>query len=255
MMKWYQSRWWILFLVTVLSLPGGMGARAADSYTGWYLSAGANLLLMDGTGSWGGVDFDPTAASFDGGTGTQGLNWSEKLLLGGKPNLGYRFNERFAMQFGYSYLFPKRSAQYFTQQIGTATTQDRLDWEWRHSTLDLVGVYYPSDEWNVHFYAGAERVLAELDAVPSRSATLPDLFGGATSQTDSEFWTDTVRAWGAVVGAGLEMPSENLNVSTVVTLQYSTSRARQQLFVTPDFDLGVGGFALFAGLKWYFTAE
>lgn len=258
-MKNPRGMWLLLLLPAALPALRGAPAAADEGHRGFFLDAPVQLLVLDGEGTWDGRDFSPTGTMSGGDESTVGLNWSERLLLGVSPGFGYRFSDRFLVQGNYLFFFPVRSSESYTTTEGGATYVQALDWEWRHSAFEATAWYFPNysdaESWNLFLYGGVQLVSVAVEAATSESLTA--LLGTEQNTTlgDYGFYDDSFTAWGAIGGIGVEIPSGSMNVSTVLRMQYALTNVDRTFFGTPDFDVSLGGFSVYGGLKWYFAAD
>lgn len=247
---------WPGLLALLLIAPS---VRADEAHRGLYLSGSGHLLLLEGKGTWDGRDFDPTATMSDDEGTALGLNWAERLLIGVAPGLGYRFSDRFALQAHYAYFFPRRSSQAYSTTEGGGTYRQGLDWEWRQASIEAIALYYPAysdaNDWNLFVFGGAQRLMIDVDAVTSESLTALLGYDEYDTVSDYQLFSSGIDAWGGVIGAGVEIPAESMNVSTSLRLQYAYTPVDQTFFGTPDFEVPLGGFSFWGGLNWYFDAE
>lgn len=249
----------LLLLAVLLVGPAG----ADEGHRGFFVDGTGQVLVMDGTGTWGGYDFSPTGTMSPTEEGdddyTRGLNWSERILLGISPGFGYRFGDQFSVQANYLFFFPVRSSESYTTTEAGGTYVQALDWEWRQSALEATAWYYPNysdtESWNLFLYGGVQMLRVEVDAATSESLTALLGTDEMTTLGDYGLFQDSFTAWGAIGGVGVEIPSDSMNVSTVVRLQYALTPVDRTLFGTPDFDVQLGGFSIYGGLKWYFAAD
>lgn len=255
-----RTRSWLPALALGALLAWAPGPAAADeAHLGFFVDGTGQVLVIDGEGTWNGRDFSPTGTMSGDEGSAVGLNWSERILLGISPGFGYRFSDRFLVQGNYLFFFPVRSSESYTISDAAGTYVQALDWEWRHSVFEATAWYYPNhsdaESWNLFLYGGLQRVSVEVDAATSES--LSALLGSEEVTTTGDFslFQDSFTAWGAIGGIGVEIPSDSMNVSTVLRLQYALTGVDRTFFGTPDFDISLGGFSLYGGLKWYFPTE
>lgn len=246
-------------LALLAALLLAAAAQADEAHRGLYLAGSGQLLRIEGTGTWNGNDFDPTATMSGSEDDPVGLNWAEKLLIGVSPGFGWRIGDRFAVQLNYEFFFPRRSSESYQTTEGSGTYAQALDWEWRQSSIDAIALYYPSyheaNDWNLFLYGGVQRLMVDVDAATSESLTALLGYSDYDTISDFAFFTSGLDCWGGLVGLGAEIPAETMNVSVALRVQYAYARADQTFFDTPDFDVSLGGFSLKAGLNWYFSAD
>lgn len=250
-----KARWTgaVICLPALIALA--LSATAGMDDTGFYFGGTATVLVLEGTGTWKGFDFDILQPLSAGSNGPIGLNWDERLLFGARPLVGYRFDSRFAVQAAYSYLLPKASAQYYTETDANSTYEQRMDIEWHQSSVEAYVAYYPARDWGAYFYCGADWVHISTDVIFSESLEYASGADEWLTDGQSSAYESSLSALGFLFGAGIELPAENLTFSPFFALQFSTAKTNERFFVSDDFQVEVGGFSFLGGLKWHFSSD
>jgi hypothetical protein len=246
---------YLSILILVVAAGGAVVAAAGNAESGFFLGAGVNILTMDGTGEWSGFDFSIDAPLNTSEGGAVGLNWSDKLLFGAKPMVGYRFSPDFALQADLSYFAPKTNSQTFTVSDQGYTYTQRMDMEWNQRNFALIGLIHPMAEKSIFLFGGVEFVSIEANVTFSEGLDFEWWDGEWDTASDAQSTSTDIDAVGYLLGGGLETPPGDKNVSTFVYVQYSTAITDDSFFGTRDFKVKVGGFSAAIGFKWYLSGE
>lgn len=227
----------VILLCAVLAVGS---AQAGRSGTGLYLGAAGQYLLMDGTGTWDGVDFE--IDSEFGAEEKAGLFWDGKGLFGVHPFLGYRFNKKLALQVGYTYFLQKKGEHEDSDTEFAANYQFSAKWD--QQTVDAVALFRPNPEGGFFLYGGLEFVSASVEV-----STLVMGWGEEYIRFRETYDLSTT---GFVIGAGFDKDPGEGSTAPFITAQYSVTEFDETFMDVPDFKVKVGGLSLKAGLKWYF---
>lgn len=231
-----------------LVVVGTASAEGPDS--GFFFGGGANIQWISGSGTWGDYNFDISSPLSTEGDAV-GLAWTDQMLLGVKPVIGYKFNTSFALQFGYGINITKPSRQSNIETNGVVTYEQGLAVEWTQRNFEALGVFYPNSDLNYYFFGGLDFSKVDTEITLFENASYPDDLGGVGSDGLLQVEDDSISALGFIFGAGLEFTSDNRSRTAYISVQYTRSMTDDTFFGTEDFKVDLGGFSLMAGMRWY----
>lgn len=226
-------------------------AVAGGPDSGFYLGGGTSFTLLTGTGTWDGYEFDIVRTLSTEGGGPLGLAWSDRLMLGLKPMIGYRFQPALAVQVGYGLNIAKSSQQSYGESNGVAYYEQGMSVEWRQRDLEILGVYQSQGNLQLALFGGLDLVSIKTDIMLYEGVEYQGTDGEMSSLFDYEDNTDKASATGFIVGAGVEFPSANGKTEVFVSAQYSSAKTAKTFFGTEDFKVDVGGVSFMAGMRWF----
>ncbi len=238
-------------LVVVLAAVGGAGFAGAESpESGFFIGGGGHIQMIKGTGTWAEYDFKiDNPLSVDEGDAV-GFAWTDRVLLGLKPMVGYRLSPQLELQVAYGLNITKSSQQSDNQYDGFTSYEQGFSLAWQQRSVEIVGVYFPDPETRYFFYGGLDMTHIKADFTFYEGVGYEDYFGNPVSEVDSEKIGDSISATGIILGAGIEFPSDG-NLAVFASAQYSTAKTKDIFFGTEDFKVGVGGITLMIGVKWF----
>jgi opacity protein-like surface antigen len=244
-----------LLIVFLIAIGGAATAGAGGPDSGFFIGGGGYVQFIKGTGTWADYDFEiDTPLSEEEGTPI-GFAWTDKLLLGIKPMLGYRLNRQLELQVGYGLNITKSSQQSDTQYDTYTTYEQGFSLAWQQRSLEIIGVFYPDSDMGYFFYAGFDMTRVKADFTFYEGIEFDDFNGNPVSEVTSTDESDSISATGIIFGGGIEFASDN-NRAVFVSVQYSTAKTDDIFFGTEDYKVGVGGLAFMLGVKWFpFTKE
>ena len=239
------------FWVVLVAVIGGASFAGAESpESGFFMGGGAHIQWIKGSGTWAEYDFEITnPLSVDSGDPV-GFSWTDKVLLGLKPMVGYRLNRQFEMQVAYGLNITKSSQQSDTRYDGFTTYEQGFSLAWEQRSVEILGVYFPSPDQRYFFYGGLDLTHIKTDFTLYEGVGYEDYFGNPVSEVAAEKESDSISATGFIIGAGIEFPSDG-NLAVFASAQYSTAKTDDAFFETEDFKVGVGGIAFMLGVKWF----
>jgi hypothetical protein len=226
-------------------------AQAGGPESGFFIGGGANLQWVSGNGSWSTYEFDISQPLSNEENDPIGFAWTDKMLLGVKPVVGYKINGSLALQVGYGMNIPKPSNQSYSESNGLVFYQQGLNMEWEQRNLEILGILYPDSDINYYFFGGLDLVNVKTKISIFESAEFPDEFGNTIIGGEVDEQNDTITATGFILGTGLEFVSEDKRRVAYLSVQYSRSLTNDAFFGTEDFKVDLGGFTLMGGIKWY----
>ena len=238
-------------LILGAALLAAAAPAAAGPLDDLYLGGAVQLQRVDGTGTWGPYGFDAALPLPTEDATSFGFAWTDRILLGLKPTLGWAANDRFALQVDYGLNIPKQSSQTYVEADLYTYYEQGIVVEWAQRNLELVGLWRPDPEGRTYLFAGWDLTRIAADITLYEGAEWGDVTGDTATAFESDQVDDTITAHGLIVGAGLAFRSEDERREVTVALQYSTARTGDDFFATEDFDVAVGGFTLMIGLRWY----
>lgn len=242
----------LVFWVAIIALAGTPAVAWADSpESGFYLGGGGNLLWVAGTGTWSDYDFDVKQPLATEEGSTIGFAWTDKMLLGIKPLVGYKFNELVCLQVGYGMSIPKSSQQKISESNGLVYYEQGLNVEWEQRNLEVLGLFYPNTDLGYYFFGGFDMTWVDTKITLFENAEFPDANGNPIYDGATQIENDDIVSTGFILGVGLEFSSENRNTVVYVSGQYSRSVTNDTFFGTEDFKVDVGGLSFMVGIKWY----
>lgn len=226
-------------------------ALAGGPDSGFYLGGGPSFTWVTGTGTWDVYEFeiDRPLATEDGGA--LGLAWTDRILLGLKPVVGYRFNPGLALQVGYGLNITKSSQQSYGELTGTSYYEQGMNVEWRQRELEILGVFQSGGNLELALFGGLDLISVTTDILLYEGVEYQDYIGDLISLVDYQNNTDKVSAAGFIVGAGVEIPSENEEAEVFLSAQYSWAKTDEAFFGTESFKVDVGGVSFMAGVRWF----
>lgn len=239
------------FTVTLLLLAAltTTVAQAESPDSGFYIGGGGFLTWVDGTGTWAGTDFS-IDQPLDDTAETVGFSWTDKLMLGIKPLIGWRITSGFALQAGYALNISKSSNQSVADTDLGSTYEAGFTSEWDQRNLELFAVLHPNPDLGYFFFGGVEMVNVDMSITFYEGISYVDNMGNPVSDYEYEKFEDDISGIGAVIGAGWEF-SSNRTTSAFVTAQYSFAKTNDAFFETEDFKVNVGGLSFLLGVKWH----
>ena len=237
------------FLLTIFVLMLGSAAQAESPDSGFYIGGGGFLTWVDGTGTWSGTDFS-IDQPLDNTAETLGFNWTDRLILGIKPLVGWRISPGFALQAGYALNIAKSSNQSVADTDLGSTYEAGFTSEWGQRNLEIFAVIHPNPDLGYFLFGGVEMVSVDMSITFYEGITYVDNMGNTISDYEYEKFEDDTSGLGAVIGAGWEF-SSNRTTSAFVTAQYSFAKTSDSFFDTDDFDVKVGGLSFLLGVKWH----
>ena len=236
-----------LFILIALAASA---AQAESPDSGFYIGGGGFLTVMDGSGTWG-ADQEQTdfaiAQPLDNTAESLGFNWSDKLMLGIKPLIGWRITSGFAIQAGYALNISKSSNQSVADTDLGSTYEAGFTSEWGQRNLEIFAVLHPNPDLGYFLFGGVEMVSVDMSITFYEGITYVDNMGNTISDYEYEKFEDDTSGLGAVIGAGWEF-SSNRTTSAFVTAQYSFAKTSDSFFDTDDFDVKVGGLSFLLGV-------
>ena len=240
-----------LLVVFLIVTVGATAVWAGGPESGFFIGGGGHLQLLPGTGTWGEYDFQiDNPLSIEGGDAV-GFNWSDKMLLGIKPMVGFKISPQIALQVGYSLNITKSSQQSARDYDLTTSFEQGYSLAWKQRSLEVIGVFYPSEDQNYYFFGGMDLTRIHADFTLYEGVEYQDNLGNLITEVGSEKVSDKITATGVILGAGIEFPSENNKTTTFISAQYSTAKTEGAFFGTEDFKVGVGGISFVVGVKWF----
>ena len=237
-------------LIAILCLANLSLAGGPDS--GFYLGGGGHLNWITGSGSWDNFDFElDNAFPSEDSPDEVGFAWSDKMMIGIMPVIGYKLSPNVALQVGYGFNITKSSSQSSIITQGLGVYEQGVSIEWHQRNLEVLGFYYPDSDLEYFFFGGLDLANVETDITIFETAQSPDGTGQGIINGDYNLNTDEISAVGYIFGAGIEFTSDNNEQAAFVTMQYSRSLTDETFFGTEGFKIDVGGITLTAGVKWY----
>lgn len=234
-----------MICATTISWAGG-------PESGFFLGGGGYATYVNGTGTWNNVDFEiDSAFPSDDNSGAIGMAWTDLILLGVKPVVGYKFNSNFALQLGYAFNITKSSRQSGVSSDGLVFYEQGLSVEWGQDNFEALAFYYPDSELEYYLFGGLEIIKIETKITLFENAEYQDDSGFVNSNGDFQIFDDQIAATGFIIGAGVEFTSDNDQRAAYVSMQYSRSLTDDSFFETEDFKVDMGGITLNVGVKWY----
>ena len=239
-----------LLIVFLTAIGGAATAWAGGPDSGFFIGAGGYFQFIKGTGTWDEYDFEiDTPLSVEEGS-TVGFAWTDKILLGIKPMVGYRLNRQFELQVGYGLNITKSSQQSDTTFDTYSTYEQGFSLAWQQRSLEMIGVFYPDSDMGYFFYAGFDMTRIKADFTFFEGIEYQDFNGNPVSEITSTDESDSIDATGFIFGGGIEFASDN-NRAVFVSAQYSTAQTDDVFFGTEDYKVGVGGLTVLLGVKWF----
>ncbi len=237
----------IVFLTTI---GGAATAWAGGPESGFFLGGGGFIQFIKGSGTWADYDFEiDTPLSVEEGA-PLGFAWTDKVLLGLKPMVGYRLNRQLELQVGYGLNITKSSQQSDTSYDSNSTYEQGFSLSWQQRSLEIVGVFYPDRDMGYFFYAGFDMTRIKADFTFYEGVGYDDFNGNPVSEVMSTNESDIIDATGIIFGGGIEFPSDG-KTAAFASIQYSTAKTDDIFFGTEDFKVGVGGLTILLGVKWF----
>ncbi|MEX1277215.1 MAG: hypothetical protein WEE20_14860 [Bacteroidota bacterium] len=262
-----------LVLLAVVFFTSDLLAQQVRS--GFYVGGSFSALMMNGSGEYKNDDIEVTDKFFNMTTSeTQfrtsvnfeypgGWAWSNKILYGFSPVVGYRILPELALEGTYTYFMTKDGEQdqtftsVYVQGLRIAKT---FEMEYTQSLVRVIGVYSPEMLSGAFLSAGVEFASIAAELEDFTSVVQPGFV------TNSDTWRaegdDSVI--GFVLGGGFEMPLASTNLSVVGSVLYSFTKYNGDdlLKITQsggpvsdpniDMELGIGGISGSVGFRWYF---
>ncbi len=235
-------------LIAVLTVTS---AVAGGPESGFYFGGGGNAQWVSGNGTWGTYDFDISQPLSSDSGAALGFAWTDKVLLGVKPIIGYKLNSSLALQVGYSLNITKPSRQSVSSTNGLVFYEQGISYEWKQNNLEILGLFYPNSDLEYYFFGGVELVEVNTDITLYENVEYEDGFGGVIGNGDFQVQSDKIRATGFVLGAGVEFTSDNNQRAAYVSIQYSRSVTDDTFFGSEAFKVDLGGISFNGGIKWY----
>lgn len=224
---------------------------AAGPASGFFVGGGVQLQQVNGTGTWGPYDFAMDYPLPTEGSQAIGMAWSDNILLGLKPMLGYRLGQRISVQVGYTANASKTSQQTWSEATSSAYYEQGMIVEWQQRSLELVGLFHPQGDHGFYLFGGWDLTRIDADISIYEGAEWEDGFGDSNTAFESETVADDITASGLILGGGYTFPSGDGSRAAFVSVQYSTARTKGRFFETNDFNVDMGGVALMVGLRWF----
>ena len=242
--------------VLSLCLMLTLSAAAADAVAGGpdsgvYLGGGPIATWVNGTGTWDVYEFEIGRPLATEGAGAVGLAWTDQILLGLKPVVGYRINPALAVQVGYGVNITKSSQQSYGETSGTLYYEQGMKVEWKQRDLEILGVFQSGENLKLALFGGLDLISVTTDILLYEGAEYEDSIGDLISVVDSQNHTDKLSTTGIVVGAGVEIPSDNERTEVFVSAQYLWARTDETFFGTENFKVDMGGVSFMAGVRWF----
>lgn len=246
----FQAHGLSLCLMLSLSTAAAV-AVAGGPDSGLYLGGGPNVTLVNGSGTWDVYDFEITSQLATEGGGAVGLAWNDRIILGLKPVVGYRISPSLALQVGYGLNITKSSQQSYGESSGTVYYEQGMKVDWRQRDLEILGVFRSGENLKLSFFGGLDLVSITTDILLYEGTEYQDSIGDLISVVDSQDHADKLSISGFIVGAGVEIPSDNERTEVFVSAQYSSARTDETFFGTENFKVDVGGVSFMAGVRWF----
>jgi hypothetical protein len=241
----------MVLIVAFLAGLGCLAARAEGPASGIYVGGAVGIQWVNGTGTWAEYDFEiDSPLSVEEG-GSVGLAWTDKILLGLKPLVGYRINHTLALQVGYGLNIPKSSQQTTTESDGFISYEKGLSVEWKQRSLEFLGIIHPDSDLGYFFFAGLDMTRIETKIILYEGLEYEDFYGNLVAQGQAQEEADKISATGVIFGGGMEFPSDDNKRAAYISVQYSTAKTNDTFFGTEDFKVNVGGISFMVGVKWY----
>ena len=239
-----------LMFVLFAAMGGAATAWAGGPDSGLFIGGGAHIQWIKGTGTWAQYDFEiDNPLSVEDGEPV-GLAWTDKVLLGIKPMVGYRFNRTLELQVVYGLNITKSSQQSETQYDGITSYEQGFSLAWQQRSVEVLGVFFPDPEQGYFFYGGLDLTSIKADFTLYEGVAYEDYFGNPISEVAAQKESDSISATGIIFGVGMEFNSDN-NLAVFTSAQYSTAKTDDTFFGTEDFKVGVGGITFLIGVKWF----
>jgi len=179
------------------------------------------------------------------------MAWTDKILIGVKPVVGYKLNQSLALQVGYGVNISKTSRQSSVESNGLIFYEQGVSVEWKQTNLEVLGLFYPDSDLNYYFFGGMDMTTVDTDITIFENAEYQDNTGQIVSNAEFTVESDKITAFGFILGAGVEFTSANHQRAVYVSLQYSRTMTDDKFFVQETLKADMGGFALMAGMKWF----
>jgi len=245
------NRLLIAAAAVLVASVGAVPAAAGGPDTGFFLGGGAHLTWIDGGGTWDTYDFRIDQPLSDENGNTLGLNWTDHVILGLKPMIGYRVSRGVTFQISTSLNIAKSSQQQYSEAYGAAYYESGMNVEWKQRDTEILAVFHTDSNLGFFYYAGVDLVAVTTDILLYEGVEYSDVIGDLISSIDYQDNSDSISATGLVVGAGVEIPSGSRTTSAFLSAQYSYARTDDTFFGTEGFKVDVGGFSFMAGVKWF----
>lgn len=238
-----------LLLLTVSSLMAPVIASAESPDSGFFLSGAGSVQIFTGTGTWDGIDFNmQEPLSTDSPVG---FSWTDRLVLGVKPMVGYRLNSRFSVQLGMGLNIAKSSQQTYSELVGYQYYEQGYSAEWQQRMTEALLVMHTESNLNFYGFVGVERADIKMRVTLYEGGESYNGWGDLVSTGESRIEEDNIWALGFLIGGGVEFPSGTDNSAVFMSAQYSVTKTDDTLFGTPDFKVDVGGLTALIGIKWF----
>lgn len=240
-----------ILLLGLCGLVGAPAVRAGGPDSGLFFGGSVNLQWVPGTGTWAGAEFKIDEPLSDGVGQPVGLAWSEHLLLGLKPVVGWKLNEQWALQATYGLNIPKSSSQTYSESNGSVYYDQGLTVEWKQRNLEIVGVYYPDADLDYYLFGGVDLTRIRADVHLFEGIQYEDYIGEMVYDGLYQEETDDITATGFLFGGGVELTSDSKRRVVYFSAQYNLTRTAGTFFGSEDFKVDVGGISFQAGLKLF----
>jgi len=237
-------------LVLYLSIAANV-AVAGGPDSGLYFGGGPIATWVNGKGTWDVYEFKMDRPLATDGGGPVGLAWTDRVLLGLKPVVGYRFNPSLALQVGYGLNITKSSQQSYGESSGTSYYEQGMKVEWQQRDLEILGVFQSGENLKLALFGGVDLIHVTTDILLYEGVEYQDTIGDLLSSVESQNHTDKLSTAGFIVGAGVEIPSDNEKTEIFVSAQYSSAKTDETFFGTEGFKVDVGGVSFMAGVRWF----
>lgn len=228
---------------------------AVSAGSGFYLGGSGAMHWIEANGTWGENEFRATELFEEEDDGVDGLAWVDHFVIGVQPVLGYRFDERFALQVGADLYLPKSSLQTYSEGDYVTYLEQSIQVDWKQRSLEITALVRPVPEGRFYVYGGWVLSSIDLDIAAYDVVTYSDPAGNEATSGELEAIDDTVGASGPVLGAGFEFPSQDGRSVAYLAAEYGSVRTHGNLFGLPDWDVNAGGFSVMAGVRWFPFAE
>jgi len=210
------------------SLP--VGDSPGTRKKGFFVGAAGSILLVRGTGDFGGADFslqDNLLNELEINVeivNEVGWGWENSLLTGFKPVAGYRVNSRFSVFGAFQYWFEKISDNnyYFDESGFTNYGYEDSGGMWNQRSLQLCMQFYPKLKSGLYLLGGWEFVSATAtytsewdwgDGISGNSSLDIDLSGN-----------------GLIIGAGFDFLTFSSGLTFYGAATYSTASVTSKHF-------------------------
>ena len=229
----------------------GVATGTGSAQSGFYLAGEGQFLVVHGTGTWSGYDFDVRQPLMVEEGDPVGLSWSENFLLGVKPTIGFRFGRSWAVQLGYGFNLPKSTQQAYYQTSSTTYREQGMLARWRQSNLELVAVFYPGRSRQWHVFGGLDLTQAKAELTWFEGTTVSDGLGHTATDYSYTENADDILAKGFTIGLGYDIGDGTSRTGGYVTLQYTRTLTDGAFLGSEGFDVDLGGITLRAGVRWF----